>query len=131
MTGNHITHPLLISLADIIMDFQMKSSHCAFMLLAILPVPKFLHKNRRIRGVLENCLIHECIDFVVEPLEIAAEIGIMMSDPLGWRRYCFTPLAAAIVDTPEALMYAGISPRASPVTMPTYKQFSDAFQHEP
>ena len=130
MTGNCITHPL-ISLADIIMDFQTKSSHHAFMLFTILPVPKFLHKNRRIRGVLENCLTHECINFVMEPLKIAAEIGIIMSDPLGWCRYCFTPLTVAIVDTPEALMYAGISPRASPVTMATYKQFSDAFQHEP
>ena len=131
MTGNRVAHPLLISLADIIMDFQTKLSHRAFMLLAILPVPKFLHKNRRICGVLENCLTHECIDFVMEPLKIATEIRIMMLDPIGWRRYCFTPLAVAIVDTPEALMYAGISPRASPVTMATYKQFSDAFQHEP
>ena len=131
MTGNRVAHPLLISLADIVMDFQTKLSHRAFMLLAILPVPKFLHKNRRICGVLENRLIHECINFIVEPLKIAAEIGIMMLDPLGWRRYCFTPLAAAIVDTPKALMYTGISPRASPVTMATYKQFGDAFQHEP
>ena len=113
MTGNCVAHPLLISLADIVMDFQMKSSHCAFMLLTIFPVPKFLHKNRRIRGVLENCLTHECIDFIMEPLKIATEIGIMMSDPLGWHQYCFTPLAAAIIDTPKVLMYAGISPRAS------------------
>ena len=131
MTGNCVAHPLLISLADIVMDFQKKLSHCAFMLLTIFPVPKFLHKNRRIRGVLENCLTHECIDFIVEPLKIATEIGIMMSDPLGWHQYCFTPLAAAIIDTPKVLMYAGISPRASPVTMATYKQFGDAFQHEP
>lgn len=131
MTGNRVAHPLLISLADIIMDFRMKASNHAFMLLAILPVPKFLHKNKRICGVLENRLVHECIDFVVEPLKKAAEIGIMMTDPLGWRRYCFTPLVGAIIDTPEALMYAGVSPKLSPVTMATYKQFGDSFQHEP
>lgn len=131
MTGNRVAHPLLISLADIIMDFRMKASNHAFMLLAILPVPKFLHKNKRIRGVLENRLVHECIDFVVEPLKKAAEIGIMMTDPLGWRRYCFTPLVRAVIDTPEALMYAGVSPKSSPVTMATYKQFGDSFQHEP
>ena len=131
MTGNRVAHPLLISLADITMDFRMKASNHAFMLLAILPVPKFLHKNKRIRGVLENRLVHECIDFVVEPLKKAAEIGIMMTDPLGWRRYCFTPLVGAVIDTPEALMYAGVSPKSSPVTMATYKQFGDSFQHEP
>ena len=99
------------------------------MLLAILPVPKLLHKNRRIRGVLKNRLTHKCINFIMEPLKIATEIGIMMLDPLGWHRYCFTPLTEAIIDTPKALMYAGISPRASPVTMDAYKQFGDAFQH--
>lgn len=131
MTGNRVAHPLLISLANIIMDFRMKASNHAFMLLAILPVPKFLHKNKRICGVLENHLVHECIDFVVKPLKKAAEIGIMMTDPLGWHRYCFTPLVGAVIDTPEALMYAGVSPKLSPVTMATYKQFGDSFQHEP
>ena len=109
----------------------MKVSHHAFILLAILPVLKFLHKNRKIHGVLENHLIHKCINFIVEPLKIAAEIGIMMLDPLSWCQYCFTPLIGAIVDTPEALMYGGISPQASHVTMATYKQFGEAFQHEP
>ena len=109
----------------------MKASNHAFMLLTILPVPKFLHKTRKICGILESCLIHECIDFIVKPLKKAAEIGIMMSDPLGWCWYCFTPLVGAIIDTPEALMYAGVSKNTSPVTMAMYTQFGDAFCHEP
>ena len=52
------------------------------MLLALLPVPKFIHKNKSICGVIECHLVHECIDDVVKPLKKAAEIGIMMSDPL-------------------------------------------------
>ena len=124
MTRNQVAHPLLISLVVIVMDF-------AFMLLAILPVSKFLHKNRKIHGVLENCLIHKCINFVVEPLKIATEIRNIMLDPLSWHQYCFTPLVGAIMSTPEALMYAGISLRASSVTMTTYKQFSNVFQHKP
>ena len=55
----------------------------------------------------------------------------MMSDPLGWCWYCFTPLVGAIIDTPEALMYAGVSKNASPVTMAMYTQFDDAFCHKP
>ena len=131
MTGNQVAHPLLISLADIIMDFRTKASNHAFILLAILPVPKFLHNSQKIQGVLASCLIHKCINFVVKPLKKAAEIGIMMSDPLGWHRYCFTPLVGAIVDTPEALMYAGVSKNASSVTMAMYTQFGDSFRHEP
>ena len=131
MTGNRVAHPLLISLADIIMDFRMKASNHAFMLLAFLPVLKFLHKNKKIRSVLEAWLTHECIDYVVKLLKKAAEIGVMMSDPLGWCQYCFTPLVGAIIDTPEALLYAGVGGKTSLVTMVNYKQFGDPFQHEP
>ena len=127
MTSNQVAYPLLISLADIAMDFQIKLSNCTFMLLVLLPVPKFIHKNKVICGVLVNQLVHECIDDVIKPLKKAAKIGIMMLDPLGWNRYCFTPLVGAIIDTPEALLYAGIGGKTSPITMATYKQFGDPF----
>jgi hypothetical protein len=64
-------------------------------------------------------------------LKTAAEIGIMMSDPLGWRRLCYTPLAAYIVDTPESALISGVGGKTSSVTMATYKQFGDDFRHEP
>lgn len=83
MIGNWIAHPLLISLMDIVMDFQMKAFNHTFLLLALLPIMKFIHKSKKICGVLKNHLIHECIDFTIKPLKNAAEIGIMMSDPLG------------------------------------------------
>ena len=101
------------------------------MLLALLPIPKFIHKNKGIHGVLENCLIHECIDFVVKPLKKAAEIRIMMSDLLGCYRYCFTPLVGAVIDYPEAVLYAGVGGKTSPVMMAIYKQFGNSYQHEP
>ena len=83
MTGNHMVHLLLISLANIAMDFQTKSSNHVFLLLALLPILKFIHLDKDLHGVLENRLIHECLDLILEPLKIAAKIGIMMSDPLG------------------------------------------------
>lgn len=73
MTGNRVAYPLLISLANLQMDFRMKSSHHGFVLLAILPVAKFIEKDDKICGVLHSRLIHECIDFVVQPLKKAAE----------------------------------------------------------
>ena len=54
MTGNRTAHPLLISLANLDMDFRMKGSHHAFFLVSLLPVLKFIHTNKKIRGVLEN-----------------------------------------------------------------------------
>jgi len=127
MTGNQKAHPLLISAAALDLDYRMKASNHAFLLLALLPIPAFTNPKVKIRGILENQLIHSCLDFILLPLKKAAEIGIMMQDPLGWRCYCFTPLAAYIVDTPEAAMLAGVTGKTSPVTMASYKQFGDPF----
>ena len=130
MTGGRQAHPLLISLANILMDFRMKATNHAFLLLALLPISKFIHEDRKTRGVLENRMIHECLDFILKPLKKAAEVGIMMSDPLGFRRYVFTPLAAYIVDVQEALALSGVQGKTSHITMAMYKQFGDPFQHE-
>ncbi|KAI6017739.1 hypothetical protein BKA83DRAFT_4465155 [Pisolithus microcarpus] len=71
-----------------------------------------------------------CLDIVLQPLKVAAQIGRMMSDPAGNLCHCFTPLAAYIVDTPEACMLACVHGKTSPVTMASHKDFGDAFQHE-
>jgi Plavaka transposase len=101
------------------------------MLSALLPVPKFLHKNKRMRGLLEDRLIHQCLDIVLEPVKKAAQYGTMLPDPVGQMRYCFTPIASYIADTPEAAMVACVGGKTSPVTMAMYKQFGDNFRHEP
>ncbi|KAJ7030184.1 hypothetical protein C8F04DRAFT_1211785 [Mycena alexandri] len=90
MTGNRSAYPLLISLADIDMDFRAKASHHAFLLLSLLPIAKFLEKNPEIRGVLASRLFHAILDFILAPLKTVAKIGHMMTDPLGWRRYSST-----------------------------------------
>ncbi|KAG1842143.1 hypothetical protein F4604DRAFT_1597641 [Suillus subluteus] len=46
MTGDRVAHPLLISLANIHMSTQLKSSSNAFVLTALLPVPKFIYKKK-------------------------------------------------------------------------------------
>ncbi|KAG2138549.1 hypothetical protein DEU56DRAFT_945088 [Suillus clintonianus] len=46
MTGDRVSHPLLISLANIHMSTQLKTSSGAFLLTALLPVPKFTHKKK-------------------------------------------------------------------------------------
>ncbi|KIK38770.1 hypothetical protein CY34DRAFT_25513 [Suillus luteus UH-Slu-Lm8-n1] len=124
MTGDRVAHPLLISLANIHMSTRLKSSSNAFILTALLPVPKFIHKKK-------DRLIHECLNIVLCPLKQAAREGVMLSDPVGHSQYCFTPLVSYIVDTPEAMMLATVGGKTSPVTMAMYKQFGDPFRHEP
>lgn len=129
MTGNRLAHPLLISLANIKMATRNKSSNHLFLLLALLPIPHFTHHNKKIRGVLDSRLFHQCLDIVLKPLKVAAEIGIMMSDPLGWRRFCYPSIAAHIVDTPESALISGVAGKTSSVTTAWYKHFGDNFRH--
>ncbi|KAG0702763.1 hypothetical protein DFH29DRAFT_999147 [Suillus ampliporus] len=129
MTSRHVAHPLLISLANIKMAVRNKVSSHVFLLTALLPITEFLHPVKCMQGVLEARLIHQCLDIILEPLKQAARIGHMMLDPAGNLRYCFTPLASYIVDTPEVAMLTCVRGKTSPLTMALYKQFGDAFQH--
>ena len=131
MTGDRIAHPVLLTLANIHMDVRMKASNHAFVLLALLPCPKFLTKDRPTRSVLENRVIHLCLDIVTDPLKLAARAGRMMSDPRSYSRFCFTALASYMVDTPEAAMIAGVAGKTSHLTMADYRKFGDPTRQEP
>ncbi|KAG1812778.1 uncharacterized protein BJ212DRAFT_1276051 [Suillus subaureus] len=83
------------------------------------------------QGILEDWLIHECLNIVLHPLKQAAREGVMLSNPIRHSRYCFTLLISYIVDTPEVMMLATVGGKTSPVTMAMYKQFGDPFRHKP
>ena len=131
MTGNHSAHPLLITLANIDSNVRSSSSSHAFELLALIPVPKFVSTNKGLRGVLENRLTHQCLDFITAPLKHVARNGAWMADYAGYIRRCFTPLVAYIADTPEAAALAGVAGKTSHLTMASYKEFGDPFRHHP
>ncbi|KIK25455.1 hypothetical protein PISMIDRAFT_36003, partial [Pisolithus microcarpus 441] len=114
--GGKVAHPLLISLANIRMNVRNKGSSHAFLLTALMPIAEFIYPVTRICSVLEACLFHTCLDFVLEPFKKAAQFGWMMADPLGNVRFCFTPLVSYIVDTPEACMLACVRGKTLPVT---------------
>ncbi|KAG0694672.1 hypothetical protein DFH29DRAFT_815067 [Suillus ampliporus] len=94
LMGDHVVHPLLVGLTNTRMNTQLKSLSNSFVLTALLPVPKFLHKNKHMCGVLTDCLIHQCLDIVLQLLKEATLHGVMLSDPVGQSHYCFTPLAS-------------------------------------
>ena len=100
-----------------------------YLLLALLPVTKFTHKQTHVRSLLQDRLTHTALSKILEPLKIAAHVGYMMSDPIGNLRYCYTPLAAYITDTPEQTLLACVGPKASPLTITTLKQFGDPVLH--
>ncbi|KAI6019279.1 hypothetical protein BKA83DRAFT_4056954 [Pisolithus microcarpus] len=83
MCGGKVAHLLLISLANIKMAMRNKASSHVFLLTALIPVIEFIHPVPRMRSVLEARLFHQCLDIILQPLKIAAQVGRMMSDPVG------------------------------------------------
>ena len=131
MSGNRMAYPLLISLANIIPEVRSKISLHTYLLLVLLPIPKFLHKHSRIRSLLHDRLFHRALDEVLAPLKTAACVGVMMNDPVGNLWYCYTPLVAYITDTPELSLVACTSPKASPFMTATSTHFGDTVLHPP
>lgn len=119
-----------MSLANIHADVRSKASLNAFIPIAFLPIVEFIHNDQRMKGVLSDRLYHEALDIVVAPLKQAASIGVMLSDPLGNNRYCYTPLASCIVDTPEASLIACVRGMTSAITLADYTQFGDSEPHD-
>ena len=131
MTGDHVAHPLLITLANIDSTLRSSASSHAFSLLVLLSVPKFIGIKRGLNGVLENRLMHSCLDLITEPLKTTLQNGLWLTDCAGNIHYCFTPLITCIVNTPEATALTGVAGKTSHLTTATYKQFGDSFQHQP
>ncbi|KAG2358174.1 hypothetical protein BDR07DRAFT_1295656, partial [Suillus spraguei] len=71
LTGDCVSHPLIISLANIHMNTQLKSFLNTFLLTALLPVPKFMYKKKQMKGILQDRLVHQCLDVVLEQLKLA------------------------------------------------------------
>ena len=111
------------------MDIRMKSSYHALPLIGLLPCPKFIGFKKPLHGVMENRLIHHCLDIICRPLKAASSRGAFMGDSLGRIRCCFTPIIAYIVDTPEAAVVAGVGGKTSHLTLASHKSFGDHFRH--
>ena len=126
-----MVYPLLISLANIDSHIHSKTSLHAYLLLALLPIVKFMHKNTCICGLLQDWLVHQALNVVLSSLKTVVAVGVMMSDPWGNLCYCYMPLAAWIADMPEETLLAAMGAKASPVTTATSKDFGDAFRHPP
>ncbi|KAF9782579.1 hypothetical protein BJ322DRAFT_1157393 [Thelephora terrestris] len=131
MTGDRVAHPLLITLANIDSSVRSSISSHTFSLLALLPVLKFVGVKKGLHGVIENRLTHSCLDFITHPLKIASQDGAWLSDYAGNTRFCFTPLVAYIVDTPEATALTGVAGKTSHLTMATFREFGDPIRHQP
>ena len=130
MTGNHTTHPLLITLANIDSMLQSLISLHMFSLLELFPFLKFLSVKKGLNGILKNQLLHSCLNFVTNHLKLVSCDGAWLSDCAGNIQFCFTPLVSYIIDTLEAMALTGVAGKTSHLMIATYKEFGDPFQHK-
>jgi len=107
----------------------MKSSYHALPLIRLLPCPKFISVKKSLHGVMENRLIHHCLDVICGPLKEASIWGAFMGDSIGYIRCFFTPIVAYIVDTPEAAVIARVGGKTSHFMLASHKHFGDHFRH--
>ena len=129
-TGSLEMHPTFLTIGNIHSEIRMKATSHAWACVAYIPVPEFI-VNNEFSGLLEACVWHRCMDLVFQNLKVAAEVGEFMVDPMGCRRYAFTPLVSHISDLPEQLMIACTSKNVSPMTLATQTQFGDGIAHPP
>ena len=111
------------------MNIRMKSSYHALPLIALLPCPKFINVKKSLHGVIENRLMHHCLDIICQPLKQVSARGAFMGDSLGRIRCYFTPIIAYIVDTPEAAVIATVGGKTSHFTLASHCHFGDHFRH--
>ena len=130
MTGNHTTHPLLITLANINSTLWSLISSHTFSLLALFLFPKFLDMKKGLNGILKNQLLHSCLNFVTNCLKLVSCDGAWLSDCAGNIWLYFTPLVSYIIDMLEAMALTGVAGKTSYLTIATYKEFGDPFWHE-
>ncbi|KAF9235101.1 hypothetical protein BU15DRAFT_89705 [Melanogaster broomeanus] len=102
-TCSVMAHPLLISLANIDPDIRSKTSLHAYLLLALLPIPKFIHKTTRMCSLAQDRLFHSCLDLVVKLLKTAATVGVMMNDPLETSAIALLKLHLSLSQPPRIL----------------------------
>ncbi|KAF7325714.1 RPN1-RPN2-N domain-containing protein [Mycena kentingensis (nom. inval.)] len=125
MNGDRVAHPFLLSLANLHSEVASKASSNAFIMTALLPVPKFLCE-KKLRGIMEKRLLHQCLDIICGPLKLAARDGAPLSTSDGGIIVAHTPLVSYIVDTPEAADLSGVKGKTSHLTMASHKTFGDA-----
>jgi hypothetical protein len=116
-----------MSIGNISKSVRGKATAHAFEPLAYIPIGTW--KDKKLKGLLQHRCYHLCMDIVLKPLKIAAQIGSLMSDPLGNLRLVFTPLASHIADRPEQHLITTTSHNVSPVSHATSNDFGDCLKH--
>jgi hypothetical protein len=128
-SGAQECHVVVMSIGNISKSIRGKATAHAFEPLAYIPLGDW--KDKKHKGLLQQRCYHQCMDIILKPLKIAAQIGSLMSDPAGNLRLVFTPLASHIADRPEHHLITATSHGVSPVSHAATKEFGNPQRFDP
>ncbi|PPQ98035.1 hypothetical protein CVT26_003097 [Gymnopilus dilepis] len=102
---NETAYPVYITIGNLPKHIRRKPSRQGQILLAYLPTTKLDHITNKAarRRTLIN-LFHNCMKFIVKPLEKAGIDGIVMVSGDGAARHCFPIFAGYVGDYPEQVL---------------------------
>ncbi len=118
--GDKHIHGVYMSCGNIDKDIRTKLSARVWVMIAQIPVVKFLEKTHQ--GILTQRLLHVCMDFITANLKECSKNPKYMADAKGILRLIRTILLAHIADFPEQQAIACVSGDASPISVARHAQ---------
>ncbi len=118
--GDKHVHAVYMSCGNIDKEIRMKLSSRAWVMVAQIPVVKFIEKNHQ--GILTQRLLHVCLEFVTAALKRCSETPKYMADARGLLRLLRTILLSHIADFPKMQAIACVSGDTSPISIARHKQ---------
>ncbi len=118
--GDKHIHGVYMTCGNIDKDIRTKLSARVWVMIAQIPVVKFLEKSHQ--GILTQRLLHVCMDFVTAKLKECSKNPEYMSDAAGILRLIRTILLAHIADFPEQQAIACVSGDASPISVARHNE---------
>jgi hypothetical protein len=130
VVGKLAGHPILISATNIDSKVRCNSAWNAWEMIALLPIPKWRVKDKKLQAALSARLMHICERIVFDPFIALSHTGLRCGDAFGTVRIYHPILATFSVDGPEATKLSGTMSSVSPVTFARAAQFGDPVAHK-
>jgi hypothetical protein len=122
MSGGHQAYPVYVTLANIDKSVRRKTTARATVLLAYLPVNKFLYvKDDDERSRLRRELTHRALERLFQELHDASEKGIVTLCADGRYRRAYPIVAGVMLDNEEQVISSGIIASGCPKCQTTYQ----------
>src|SRR5260370_2090823 len=115
-SGDKSMHAVYMTLGNIHKDVQRKLTSHVWLLVAKIPVTKFLHtvfsgsksEKMAMPGILHQRLFHHCMKIILRPTRLDTQQYYIIPGPDGQKHLMMAILMSWITDLEEQLVIAGV-----------------------